>query len=228
MKLFVNEIFGPTFQGEGKSLGKEVIFVRLAFCNLSCVWCDTPYTWKFVEHDRAKEVTSMMIDEVVDRVAKLGQTKAIVISGGEPLLQQKALIELVAKFKTLSYWIEIETNGTIVLHDELVRLTDQFNCSPKLSNSGNPKTKAINEQALTKLSQIGSTFKFVLSDYNQIAEINELVRRFEMKQVYLMGEGVTVEALREREAFVRAVCERNGYIYSPRLQVERFGQKRGV
>ena len=41
MKLRVNEIFGPTIQGEGKSAGREVKFLRLSGCNLACTWCDT-------------------------------------------------------------------------------------------------------------------------------------------------------------------------------------------
>ena len=43
--LAVSEIFGPTHQGEGPSTGRLCGFVRLARCNLSCLWCDTPYTW---------------------------------------------------------------------------------------------------------------------------------------------------------------------------------------
>jgi len=224
----VNEIFGPTIQGEGKSVGKEVIFVRLAFCNLKCVWCDTPYTWKFSEHNQSTEVTSMVTDEVFNQVLALGNTKAVVISGGEPLLQQKALVELLARFKALSYWVEIETNGTIVPSDEVLRLVDQFNCSPKLSNSGNDASKAVKAVALSKLVAIGSTFKFVYTDSKDGEEICQLVKRFDMKNVYVMPEGRTLVELKAKEETVKTFCALHRFIYGPRLHIELFGTKRGV
>ena len=49
----VNEIFGPTIQGEGRSAGMPTMFVRLSGCNLACIWCDTPYCF-----NRSEEHTS--------------------------------------------------------------------------------------------------------------------------------------------------------------------------
>ena len=43
----VNEIFGPTIQGEGKSAGMQAMFLRTSLCNLACDWCDTPQTWNW-------------------------------------------------------------------------------------------------------------------------------------------------------------------------------------
>ena len=40
-ELVVSEIFGPTWQGEGPSLGRRCGFVRLGRCNLACTFCDT-------------------------------------------------------------------------------------------------------------------------------------------------------------------------------------------
>ena len=135
--LYVSECFGPTEQGEGKTAGKEVMFLRLAYCNLKCVFCDTPYTWQ------AKllktEVHKMTIEDVITKLQNRKVIKSIVISGGEPLLQQKELISLCKWLRSTNWWIEIETNGTILPNKELVNLVNQFNCSPKLSNSGNIK-----------------------------------------------------------------------------------------
>ena len=36
-----------SLQGEGPETGRPSIFVRLSLCNLTCVWCDTPYTWNW-------------------------------------------------------------------------------------------------------------------------------------------------------------------------------------
>ncbi|MGH3922689.1 MAG: 7-carboxy-7-deazaguanine synthase QueE, partial [Pseudonocardiaceae bacterium] len=49
--LLIAEQFGPTFQGEGPSVGQQALFIRLSSCNLSCSWCDTPYTWDWTRFD---------------------------------------------------------------------------------------------------------------------------------------------------------------------------------
>ena len=142
-KIKVNEIFGPTIQGEGRTVGKPVKFLRTAGCNLACVWCDTPYTWNWqgtdFEHpekfDREKEIHDMSVDEIKTQLDQIGKdVKALVISGGEPMLQQNKLVPLLHLLKNDGYWVEIETNGTRAPSDEFLSLIDQINCSPKLTN----------------------------------------------------------------------------------------------
>ena len=73
--LKVNEIF-KSIQGEGKSAGLPVIFLRLAMCNLHCIWCDTPHTWNWtgskflhpVKYDKNKEIHPMEISEVFEKI----------------------------------------------------------------------------------------------------------------------------------------------------------------
>lgn len=244
--LKINEIFGPTIQGEGKSTGKEVVFLRLANCNLHCVWCDTPYTWRFddkfphndnVVHDPKKEVHEMSCDQVFEQVHNLAYhnrstnnpVKAVVISGGEPLLQQKRLGPLLAKFKQYGYWVEVETNGTVRPNEEFLEAVDQINCSPKLSNSGDPKKLREKGQALLPLSKSGKTnFKFVISTQQDVDEANALVKKYEMKDVYLMSEGRTVPELSAGEPFVLKAAEANGLQYTQRLHIIKWGPKRGV
>ena len=47
--LRVSELF-YSIQGEGPTLGKPSVFIRLAGCNLECVWCDTKYSWLFSQN----------------------------------------------------------------------------------------------------------------------------------------------------------------------------------
>lgn len=244
--LKVSEIFGPTIQGEGKSIGKKVLFLRLAMCNLHCVWCDTAYTWRFdtkhphndnVVYHREDEIHEMEWEEVFDQIHNLAYferkaidaVKALVISGGEPLLQQKQLIPLLQKLKERGYWIEIETNGTVRPLPQVLELLDQVNCSPKLSNAGDPLSLREKKQALEVLPASEKTnFKFVVSDARDVEEALSLVSRFGMKQVYLMPEGRTVAELQKHEDFVKKVCEQKGFTFTPRQHIILFGAKRAV
>jgi 7-carboxy-7-deazaguanine synthase len=101
------EIF-KSLQGEGKSQGAPCIFIRFAGCNLRCAWCDTAYAWEDGEE--------MSAGEVLDIVWRLHGTH-ICITGGEPLLQRQALLELLQKFAIHGYDVEIETNGTLDFTD---------------------------------------------------------------------------------------------------------------
>ena len=67
---------------------------------------------------------------------------------------------------------EIETNGTIVIGEELFKILDQINCSPKLSNSGMTAKQRINPEAIERIKQHSNyTFKFVISNEEDIKEL---------------------------------------------------------
>ena len=238
MKLKVNEIYGPVKQGEGKSSGLEVLFLRLSGCNLACSWCDTPYTWnwqgtKFVhpeKYDPMKEIVFMDIDEIKAELDKLN-TKAVVISGGEPLLQQKPLFPLIEALKLNDYWVEIETNGTIVPDPEFLDLVDQINCSPKLSNSGpdNRPTMRERPEALTALASSSKvSFKWVVTSDKDLEEIETLISKYGMKENHLMPEGKTRVEQLARQDKVKKLCEEKGFKFSPRLHVLENDVKRRI
>ncbi len=172
----------------------------------------------------------MTTTQVIDKVLSLAKgVRSVVISGGEPFIQQKALLELIVGLKSLGFWIEIETNGTKVPLKEITELVDQINCSPKLLNSGNLQDQMQVPEALKSLASLGKTcFKFVVSSGDDIPEIQQLVDKYQMKQVYLMPLGKTREELKERAEMVKQLCVQNGFIFTPRMHIEMFGSKRGV
>ena len=142
-----------TIQGEGKLAGTPSLFIRLAGCNLRCVWqmqdgtfckCDTSYA-SFHPNDKK----AWGIDEVIATVKhNIGEMKHVVITGGEPLLQRKGLAELCQRIKLeLKLHITLETNGTIFDKD-VAKHVDLFSISPKLSNSvpSSEKLKFFNEE----------------------------------------------------------------------------------
>ena len=99
----VNEIFS-SFQGEGVYAGVPATFLRLNECNLSCDFCDT-------EFNSYKELSVELVKESILQQMKNNNTKLLVITGGEPLLQYEELKELV---NSLNCNIQIETNGSIL------------------------------------------------------------------------------------------------------------------
>lgn len=239
--LLVNEVYGPVKQGEGKSAGKEVGFLRLSGCNLACVWCDTPYTWNWIgtsfihpdKFDKSLEAHKMKIGAVLEEIAnKFSEVKALVVSGGEPVLQQSKLIEL---FHQLPFWwIEVETNGTIVIKDEFADLVNQFNCSPKTSNSGpdNPLKLRYKPEAIKKIASLGkkATFKFVIQNDTDLDEMKTIISECGIRtdQVWLMPEGRTREEQELRQQQVKDLSKALGYNFSPRLHILEFGNKRAV
>jgi len=202
------------------------------------LWCDTPYTWNWVgtkfKHPKKfeidDEVHKMTYSEVILELIHLdNHVKSLVISGGEPLLQQKNLIPLLEVLKSAGWWIEIETNGTILPLDEIFNLTDQFNCSPKLFNSGNPEKMRIRPKVLRALAQNKkSTFKFVVSCKDDISEILAMIENFNMKQVYLMPLGMTPDQLEQTREITKRLCVQYNLNFSDRLHIVKYGDKRGV
>lgn len=84
--------------GEGANAGTPATFIRLAGCNLKCPWCDT-------KHEVFKSLEEYSIT--------IGKADWVVITGGEPLIQD--LDFLMSRLKSLGKWIQIETNGTFPL-----------------------------------------------------------------------------------------------------------------
>ena len=85
----VSEIF-TSIEGEGIFVGKKTLFIRLSGCHLKCRWCDTKYALPL------DSGTDYQIDEIKDLVIKELQpfTYKVNFTGGEPLLQIEAVIEL--------------------------------------------------------------------------------------------------------------------------------------
>jgi 7-carboxy-7-deazaguanine synthase len=222
------EIFSSV-QGEGLSLGRPSVFVRLSLCNLQCSWCDTSYTWNWDQYDPRVEIIDLPIDDVLGRVRTSG-VHNVVITGGEPLQQQRELAPLAVALKAAGHRVEVETNGTFLPNDELARAIDQWNVSPKLANSGNPLERREVPAALAWFAaESRAVFKFVVVEPSDLAEVDELAARYGLpaERVLLMPEGRSPSQLQERSRWlVNEACQR-GYRFTPRLHVLLWGDERG-
>ena len=227
--LRISEIF-ESIQGEGASAGVPSVFVRLATCNLRCAWCDTRYTWDWSRYDYGKEVTRVEVDAVARRLLAADAASHVVVTGGEPLLQQPALVELLSALPGERH-VEIETNGTLTPVDELTRRVDQWNVSPKLGNSGEPHERRIALAALRAFLATGRAWlKLVIESGDDVAEARPLLDElgWPRDRVLLMPQASSREALSERAPVVLRLAGEHGFRASPRLHVERWGGRRGV
>jgi 7-carboxy-7-deazaguanine synthase len=92
-----------TLQGEGFHQGKAAYFVRLAGCNVGCVWCDVKESWQI---NAAQKIT---ISEILNHIQN-SKTQIAVITGGEPLLHH--LDDLTAAMRNAGIAAHIETSGS--------------------------------------------------------------------------------------------------------------------
>ena len=248
--LEVNEIFGPTIQGEGKLVGTPSIFIRFGKCNFRCegfnVEYETPSGIKkcscdsFYAVDPAfKEQWHIMSKE--DIINKVNELKPnynvdIVITGGEPLLywKNKEFQELLKYYVENEYKVTIETNASLNINlDEDYQKKILFSQSVKLSNSLEPLKKRVNVNTLTKIAKNtkGSYLKFVIDKkFKQKAnkEINEILKQIPKTDVYLMPMGDTAQEINENCETVIDMAIENGFKYCDRLHIRVWDNKRGV
>jgi 7-cyano-7-deazaguanosine (preQ0) biosynthesis protein QueE len=187
--LLVAEVFGPTFQGEGPSAGQQAMFVRLSRCNLRCPDCDTPYTWDTSRFDLRAYTTRRTVADLTEHVVA-ATPQLVVITGGEPLLQQHQVIELAECLVAAGRRVEIETNGTIAPEPALVEVVAQFNVSPKLPWFAAEDDDAINGTALAALVATGrAVFKFVVRGPEDLDAVADLAGRHSLAPVWVMPAG---------------------------------------
>ncbi len=218
-------------QGEGINIGTPSVFLRTYFCNLTCTWCDTKYTW--LNQDRSKvgiDYQSMTAEEIVSRVMKF-DCKNLVLTGGEPLLHQKPLLPVLSRLKEYGMHIEVETNGTVKPGEETLDIVNLFNVSPKTSNSLVDKRLRLRRGVLEAfVASQKAWFKFVVRDQDDLLEVERLISDFSMpaERVILMPEGINSVVLMERGRWLIEICKEKGFRFTPRLHIMLFGNRRGV
>ena len=211
-------------------MGRPAVFLRLALCNLSCSWCDTKYTWDWERHDPTQQIANMTQEEVLKEILK-HDCKYLVITGGEPMLQQSQLVTLVQDLKNKGYFLEIETNGTILPDQRLVNIIDHWSVSPKLEYSGNSRAS----REIAKCYKFFASsplchFKFVVKDNKDFSEVQTIMRTYTLtsNKIILMPQAQDSEALIQGGKWLVELCKAHGLIFSTRLQIILWGNKRGV
>lgn len=91
-----------TIQGEGYHSGKAAYFIRLAGCDVGCVWCDVKESWDAEEHPKVE------IDDIISS-ARESKARIVVVTGGEPLMYD--LTDLSRELKRNGFSTHLETSG---------------------------------------------------------------------------------------------------------------------
>jgi 7-carboxy-7-deazaguanine synthase len=223
--LLVAETFGPTFQGEGPRCGQQALFVRLSRCNLCCIYCDTPYTWNWEHYDPRAEARRMPVSVIAEWILSHPRP-LVVITGGEPLLQQASLLPLIDVLHANGRGVEIETNGTVIPAEALSDVT--FNVSPKLTNAGMPLEQRIIPEALEAFVASGrAVFKFVAVDMSDLDEIASLEERHGLAPIWVMPEGTDTTSVLERARLLADEVLTRGWHLTTRLHVLLWEAARG-
>jgi organic radical activating enzyme len=229
-RLLVAETFGierPTFQGEGPSCGVPALFIRLSRCNLTCTWCDTPYTWDRSRFDLRAGSSSQTVQDLLVW-ARSSDVELVVITGGEPLMQQRSLAVLVRGLLAAGKRVEFETNGTIAPDPALLVGGVRFNVSPKLANSGVAESKRLAPRALEAFAASGrAVFKFVARTEADLDEIDALADQYGLAPVWVMPEGTTPQELIATTRVLADAVAARRWNLSQRLHVMAFAELRG-
>ena len=223
-----------TIEGEGEYVGKPSVFMRLSMCNLTCKGfasadspngCDSFISWSVKNKLTFDEIFEFMAQNSYSCHLKDGAIWKI--TGGEPLIQQKNLLDLVDQFIFRFNFlpkIDFETNATILPDQQWVDWKATFTTSPKLSNNGDPEEKRYKPAVLRWHVDHGSSFKFVINEEKDLDEVYEkyiysnniLVPK---DRVWLMPCCGSRSEHVEKAAMVAELCKKHHFNFSPRLQL---------
>lgn len=164
--LLVTEIF-HSLQGETALTGLRSSFIRLSGCNLRCSYCDTSYAFK--------GGSRMRISEVTEAISK-HQTRHVLITGGEPLLQRQtpALAHALSK---AGYKVSIETHGEVPISpvSQVARIVMDI----KTPSSG--MCRGGFENNLSDLKP-GDEIKFVIASVEDYEWAKDVIKRHTLPQ----------------------------------------------
>ncbi len=157
-----------SLQGEGSHVGLPCFFIRLAVCDIRCVWCDTPQALGTGPERSMQELLSEIPDQV----------RLVQITGGEPLVQIGRLLGFFEKLRAASKKILLETGG----HRSLAEVPDYVHIvmDIKLPASGQAHHDfASNLQYLKPTDEI----KFVIADRNDFEAALNWIRKHDLERV---------------------------------------------
>ena len=198
--LLVADVIGPTPHPQGPAAGRRCSVIQVAGCNLTCSWCDSAFTWDVNRADPTRKIGYWPFGEIVDR-ALACDPAMVVLSGGEPLLQQNSAGWPVLLQALSGRELGIETNGTVAVGATTLERVDWITVSPKLAHSGAPVWARINGEILAGWGRLARTFpvdfSFAVRDVSDVETARSLVLLHGLPpdRVWIVPEGTTRRSL---------------------------------
>lgn len=237
--IVISDVYAA-IAGEGSIAGQPVIAIRLYGNNLK----DRNDLHMYASEPSIKRDSTarreILLEDALEELSKAkGQKDHWLMLGGEPLLQQKAVVKLARRFyesHNVMPVIDWETNGTIYPDQETRDISNSFAVNVKLANSLGSKSakegfsSRIREESLRKfVADEKAYFKFALTSVDDYREVSELIDflKISAERVWLTPAVMDANRLRVIGPTLANLCKSYGHNYSPRLQLELFGGKRG-
>ncbi|MDQ1289847.1 MAG: 7-carboxy-7-deazaguanine synthase [Actinomycetota bacterium] len=222
--LVVSEIVSPTLVGDGPLAGWRCAVIRLGGCNLACTWCDVPDSWDGSRVELQVALVRRLVRNILEE-ALSSSPRLVVITGGEPLLQQRSpgwagMLEFLNARNIES---EIHTNGTLVPTAETADLAHRFVVSPKLSHSGEPTWTRLRPDALRAWADLAATgkvaFSFVVRDRMDVQTVASLagIHSIPSEIIWISPEGSLPSRISEVTTDVTETVLLHGFNLAPRI-----------
>lgn len=237
-RILVDEIFGPTLQGEGPMAGMPVVFVRTGGCDYRCHWCDTEHA---VLPKYRKQWLPMTAEEILTQVQSLSNGPLwVVLSGGNPALQP--LGELIELGHQQGFCFALETQGSKVA--DWFADIDHLTISPKPPSAQVTTDWAVLSDAINKAAPGKAYLKVPVLDADDMVYVAELRERHPNVPMTLqpVNSGAVTGELQQDDSALhnklmeqvrwlhQQICDRRWYDVRvlPQLHVMIWGTGRGV
>lgn len=200
--------------------------------------CDTAEVWKKGVHWNFESLYSYFNEQGWIAMLNSGDVQ-LVITGGDPLLQQTELIQWFAYLEhygqePLGWRIEVENQASIMPKPELARYVTQWNLSPKLENSGEPAHRRLHKKVLDYYATSSANhaeviYKFPVTGADDLIEVEAIMMAFFIPKdrVYLMPVASTAREHEVKGAEIAALCIKRGYRFGPRLHLALWDKATG-
>ena len=171
-KADVLEIFSSV-QGEGPFMGVKQIFLRFAKCNLNCRFCDLERSFPPKEFSVSK-----MVSVVKQISANSGEHHSVSLTGGEPLIYNEYLKELLPRLKEMGMKIYLETNSTLSENlKDVLDLVDIVAADFKLPSSTRGKDHWREHEDFIRLAKGKNCFiKAVITNHTKTEDVKKAIK----------------------------------------------------
>lgn len=211
------------------------------------VGCDSGYSWAKKFSALARQGTATEICERIEEVLPGGkflhpkskQWHHMAFTGGEPMMSQTAIVDIMERFAerdNTPHFVTIETNGTQKVRPAFENLFAShdgelfWSVSPKLSASGEAKVQAIKPEVVAQYKALSNhgQLKFVVDGSDQVwEEVESAVAEYRSAgiewDVWIMPVGADMETQESHQAKIAEQAVARGYSVAIRVHTLVFG-----